>query len=193
MSQSLSQFSSCALRKGLQQAALAGVFLLLTVVLPGILDTQSAVAQRVRPDGVWQQVYDRLPNLPRENQYISQETGKAVPNNTLVSRLIRYHVYVKNRPTQYRLDWKLTLADYLNRNEPIEESTYPGRADLKKNPMEADIAAIEKLNRAERDALVQVLFESFNPQLARFSPAAPAQRSPDINSAPAKKEPGVLR
>jgi hypothetical protein len=189
MSQSLSRFSNRALHKVLQQAALAGIFLVLTIVLPGILDTQSAAAQRVRPDGVWQQVYDRLPNLPRENQYVSQETGKVVPNNTLIGRLIRYHVYVKNRPTQYRLDWKLTLADYLNRNEPIEESTYPSRADLKKNPMEADIAAIEKLNRAERDALVQVIFESFNPQ-SRLSPAAPAQRSPDSNSAPTTREPG---
>ena len=152
--------------------------LLLTLAATGIWQSQPVAAQRVRPDEVWQQVYNRLPNLPRENQYVSKETGKVAPNNTLVSRLIRYHIYVKNRPTQYRLDWKLTLADYLNVNEAIEEATYPSRADLKKNPMDADIAAIERLNRVERDALVQALVDAFNPQAARFSTPIPQSPPP---------------
>jgi len=138
------------------------------------LNSHPVLAQQVRPDEVWQQVYDRLPNLPRENQYVNRETGKVEPNNTLVSRLIRYHIYVKNRPPQYRLDWKLTLADYLNVNEIVEEAAYPSQATLRKNPMDADIAAIGRLNRAERDALVQVLVDSFNPQTVQLpNPAAP--------------------
>ena len=189
MSQLLSRFLNPTLR----QAALAGVFLLLTVILPGMLDSQSAVAQRVSPDQVWQQVYDRLPNLPRENQYVDRETGKVAADNTLVSRFIRYHVYVKNRPTQYRLDWKLTMADYLNANEPIEESTYPGRANLKQSPMEADIAAIGKLNRAERDALVQVLFNAFNPRLAQFPPAIPSTLRPSSPPPPGRTGADQLR
>lgn len=164
--------------------------MLLTVTLSGIWAAQPAVAQRVRPEEVWQQVYDRLPNLPRENQYVSRETGKVAPNNTLISRLIRYHIYVKNRPSQYRLDWKLTLADYLNVNEAIEETTYPSRADLKKNPMDADIAAIGRLNRADRDALVQALVDAFNPQAARFS--SPTSIQPPVPGTPTDR-PGAAQ
>ncbi|UBF26283.1 hypothetical protein K9N68_33070 [Kovacikia minuta CCNUW1] len=128
------------------------------------LAPQAAVAQRINPDNVWRTVYQNLPDLPLENQYIRKDTGKVDPDNTLVGRFIRYHVYLKGRPPFYRLDWKMTLADYLGVNGVMEESTYPSHDTLRKNPLEGDIAAIDRLNRAQRDALVQALVDAFSPQ-----------------------------
>ncbi|MBO3459187.1 hypothetical protein G7B40_027725 [Aetokthonos hydrillicola Thurmond2011] len=127
------------------------------------LGSQSALAQvGIIPSDVWQQVYQQLPDLPRENKYISKDTGKVAENNTLVSRMIRYHFYLKGRPANYRLDWKLTLADYLGANEVMYDGSYPGNDTLKKNPIDGDRAAISRLNRRQRDALVQALVNAFN-------------------------------
>jgi hypothetical protein len=122
---------------------------------------QSTAIPRVRTDGVWRQIYQRLPDLPLENQYVNKESGKVDPDNTLVGRLIRYHVYVKGRPPFYRLDWKMTLADYLEINEVMDEAIYPSSDTLRKNPTAGDVAAIKKLNRAQRDALIQALVDAF--------------------------------
>ena len=124
---------------------------------------QQDITVKVRPSDVAPQVYKQLPNLPLENRYINQETGKVDSENTLLNRLIRYHIYVKGRPPIYRLDWKLTLADYLGANEFMQESRYPGSDILRGNPIEGDRAVISRLNRNQRDALVQVLVSIFNP------------------------------
>ncbi len=135
----------------------------------------SAIAQSiVRSEGVWRTVYEQLPDFPLENQYISKETGKAATEDTLAGRLIRYHLYVKGRPPLYRLDWKMTLAEYLGLTGALETSDYPGASKLKKNPAEGDVAAIRQLNRAQRDALVQALVNGFSPQSAR----SPRPKSP---------------
>lgn len=118
---------------------------------------EPASAQTIRPQDVWRQVYERLPELPMENQYVSKETGKVDAEDTLASRLMQYHIYVKRRPPFYRFDWKLTLADYLGANELMVETQYPSSNDLQNNPMASDRAAIQKLSRAQRDALVNVL------------------------------------
>ncbi|MBD2772430.1 hypothetical protein ICL16_10160 [Iningainema sp. BLCCT55] len=135
-------------------------FLLFTLIL---ITTQPALAQRVDINNVWQKVYQQIPDLPKENNYLSKETGKVAENNTLVSRLIRYHYYVKGRALNYRLDWKLTLADYLGANEIMYDYNYPGNDVLRKNPFEGDRTVISKLNRRQRDALVQALVNVFNP------------------------------
>ncbi|MBK1986000.1 hypothetical protein A0J48_000280 [Sphaerospermopsis aphanizomenoides BCCUSP55] len=122
----------------------------------------SAVAQRISPSDVWQLVYQQLPDLPKENQYLSKDTRKVAENNTLASRLIRYHIYVKGRSPIYRLDWKLTLADYLNANETIYEASYPGNDSLKQNPLAGDRTAIAKLTHNQRNNLVQTLVDIFN-------------------------------
>ena len=123
---------------------------------------QSAPAQ-VRAQDAWKFVYEKLPDLPIENNYISKETGKVDSNNTLVGRLIRYHVFVKGRPPNYRFDWKLSLADYLGATpDYLVESVYPGNDVLRSNPMERDRAAIQSLNRTQRDALVQALVDVFS-------------------------------
>lgn len=136
------------------------------VVLTGtdhrLFVAQPVIAQSFPVEGVWQQVYQQLPDLPKENQYVSKITGKVATENTLVSRLIRYHVYVKGRPPVYRLDWKLTLADYLVANEVMEDSQYPGSDTLRTNPIEGDRAAINRLNRKQRADLVQTLVDIFN-------------------------------
>ena len=159
------------------------------------LGAQPALAQRVRPDGVWQQIYQKLPDLPRENQYVNKETDKVDPDNTLVSRLIRYHLYVKGRPPFYRLDWKLTLADYLGVSGSLDESTYPSQNTLKKNPLDGDVAAIRQLNRSQRDLLVQTLVDAFAPQTnsAQTSPAPATtpRSSTSTQSAPVRGEGGA--
>jgi hypothetical protein len=157
---------------------------------------ESSVAQSAVPSiqGVWQQVYQRLPDLPKENQYISSETGKPSTGNTLVGRLIRYHVLLKSRSPLYRLDWKLTLADYLGVNEVIIETTYPGREELRTNPMDRDRATINQLTRQQREALVQALVSSFNPQAPKASTPEPATlpkaSPPPPRQIPAQPRPG---
>jgi hypothetical protein len=106
-------------------------------------------------------VYQRVPTLALENQYIRTETNKQAVESTLVSRLVQYHNSIKGRSPQYRLDWKITLADYLGLNEVIQPETYPGNAFLKQNPLESDRASIQKLTLSQRSALVQALADAF--------------------------------
>jgi len=132
----------------------------------------SAISQIVRTEGISRAVYEQLPDFPREDQYINRETGKKSDEETLVNRFVRYHVYVRGRPPFYRLDWKLTLAEYLGLSGRMDDSDYPGVNKLNKNPIEGDLAAIRKLNRAQRDALIQALVDAFNPQ-GRIPQAVP--------------------
>lgn len=144
-------------------------------------------AQTLRPEMVAAEVYQRFPSLPQENQYISQETGEVNSDNTLMSRLIRYHEYVKNRPLQYRLDWKLTLADYLGVNERIRDFRYPGSSTLQLNPLESDRAAISSLSRRQRNELVDILVsiysgEQQNNSTANQSSSSSSSQQPATNS-----------
>jgi hypothetical protein len=149
------------------------------------LGAQPAFAQRVRPEEAWKEVYQQLPNLPQENQYISKETRRVAADNTLVGRLIRYHIYVKGRPPIFRFDWKLTLADYLGKNELMQEAVYPGADTLQQNPIEGDKAAIRRLTLVQRDALVQSLVNIFNPAAsASQSPTSIPSPSPQPTASP---------
>jgi hypothetical protein len=126
-----------------------------------ILAIQPSIAQQVSIGDAWQKVYQQIPDFPKENNYISQESGKVAANNTLANRIILYHSYVKGRAPNFRLDWKLTLADYLGENEVMYEKSYPGNDTLKKNPLEPDKLIISKLTRRQRDDLVQALVNTF--------------------------------
>lgn len=131
----------------------------------GIIHTHSAQAQpspirRVDPADFSARVYEQMPTLPLENQYISSNTGQVAADNTLVSRIIRYHLYNKKRPTNFRFDWKLTMADYLGAFDRIAADNYADYG-LRENPMEADIAAVQKLSREERDRLTNTLYKIF--------------------------------
>lgn len=126
--------------------------------------TPPAFAQRLSAADFATHVYTRMPSLPLENEYVDEEAGGVDPDNTLLSRLIRYHLYVARRSPNYRLDWKITLADYLGVNDWIRDEEYPSSSDLTVNPKDGDIEAIRALNRAERDALVQELVTIFAEQ-----------------------------
>ena len=154
------------------------------------LSQPAAAQQRIRPSEVWRLVYEKLPDFPLENQYVNMETGEVEVENTLARRLLRYHLFVKSRPPQYRLDWKLTLADYLDANEIIQESTYPGHNTLRENPMERDKAAIARLNRSQRNALVQVFVGIYNPN---YSDLSESQNSPASRTSPSSNSPPVPR
>lgn len=147
-----------------------------------LLIGEPALAQRIRIDEIWQQVYQQLPELPLENQYVSRETGEVSVNNTLMNRLIRYHIYVKSRPPNYRLDWKLTLADYLGVNEKMDPDLYPSGTALRENPMPGDVRAIQNLNRAQRDELVNLLVMLFTP--AASAPTVSPSPMPTPSPAP---------
>lgn len=156
----------------------------LAQVLQSIFPNSTALAQRFDVNTVAPQVYEQLPDLPLENQYVSRTTGDVVTSNTLISRLVRYHIYVKGRPPIYRFDWKISLADYLGVNDLMVASDYPSADALKQNPMEGDIAAMRSLSRAQRDALVQTLTDIF--RLAYYGNTAP--QSPTLQS-PASQSP----
>jgi len=129
----------------------------------------TAIAQSLTPENVAIQAYQQLDNFPLENQYISQQTGQIAPENTLITRLIRYHQYIKRRPVQYRFDWKLTLADYLDSNEPMLLDQYPGRTLFTINPFEEDRRIIQSLTRQQRNQLINILVNIYNPQNANLN------------------------
>ncbi|NEP02358.1 MAG: hypothetical protein F6K58_27665 [Symploca sp. SIO2E9] len=160
------------------------------------VSSHSASAQFFRPQDVGNKVYERLPDLPLENQYINAETGEVDADNTLADRLVKYHLYVKNRPPNYRFDWKLTMSDYLGAHDYLEEAVYPGNNSLQENPLDGDRAVIENLTRKQRDALVEVLVSIFNPNRSNLetpvpeaSPAAPTTNS-NPRRGPLPAEPG---
>ncbi|WP_230967956.1 hypothetical protein [Nostoc sp. WHI] len=147
--------------------------------------TPRVYAQRITPSDVWQLVYQQLPDFPRENKYISKENGKVAENNTLVNRLITYHIYTKGRAPIYRLDWKLTLADYLGANEIMYDTSYPGNDTLRNNPLESDRDAIARLTRNQRNDLIQVLVNIFNPPSKNtLSPNPNTTPSPTTSTTP---------
>ncbi|MEO0804832.1 MAG: hypothetical protein AAFY33_00875 [Cyanobacteria bacterium J06643_4] len=142
--------------------------LLFIATVPVRAQAMSPPTRRISPAAISAQIYEQHPDFPLENQYISSETGSEAVSNTLISRIIRYHLYIKNRPTTFRLDWKLTLADYLGAFERISAERYVDYG-LQDNPLEGDVAAIESLSLAERDRLANALYESF---AATDSPAS---------------------
>ena len=150
-------------------------------------------AQSLRPNEAAAQVYQLMPQLPLENQYLNQETQEIAPDNTLISRLIRYHQYVKNRPVKFRLDWKFTIADYLEANEQISSERYPGSKTLTTHPLESDRSAIYNLSRSQRSQLVDTLVSIYNldggsnPNRTIEPSNSPADNS---NNAPRLPQPG---
>ncbi len=116
-----------------------------------------AQARVVRTAEIAQKVYMDLPTIPLENQYFNQKLNKIDPQNTLINRILRYHAYTKGRPVDLRLDWKLTIADYLDANDIMDPATYPSHDVLSKNPLDADRAAVNTLSRSTRNQLIDRL------------------------------------
>ena len=147
-------------KRGLILVLTAAIFNF-SVVSFELVNHQAALAQFTSSGNIWRQVYQKLPDFPQENKYIAKGKRKVAENNTLARRMIQYHLRQKGRAPNYRLDWKLTLADYLGANEIMYDNQYPGHDTLRKNPLEGDRAAIASLSRSERNALVQVLVDIF--------------------------------
>ena len=160
---------------GRLRTGLLGALALLLIVGMGSVDLQrspfllsdmpSARAQtgrirRVNPTAIAADIYEQMPDLPLENQYVSSETGRVAADNTLVSRIIRYHLYNKERPTSFRFDWKLTMADYLGAFDRISANNYADYG-LRENPAMADVEVVRLLSREERDRLVNALYTAF--------------------------------
>ena len=124
-----------------------------------VVSATAVTAQVVRTGDIAQKIYVELPGVPLENQYFNKKINKIDLNNTLISRMIRYHAYVKGRPVSLRLDWKLTIADYLGVNDIMDLATYPGQDILSVNPMDSDRAAINTLPRQTRDRLIERLIK----------------------------------
>jgi hypothetical protein len=170
--------------------------LALALLAPVCFTHPPAQAQPVQFNQVWEQVYQRLPDFPQENQYRSFQTNEPALEDTLVKRLIRYHVYVKGRPVGYRLDWKLTLADYLGVNELMDADVYPSHERLTPNPIVGDRAAINQLSRQKREQLIDTLLSLFNPSAVsargELSPQL-GTPNPAANPIPAKPIPAAPR
>jgi hypothetical protein len=136
------------------------------------------------------QVYQKIPELPLENFYsATQGNTGSLEENTLVRRMMVYHLQVKGRSPTNRLDWKLTLADYLDVNEPMYAQAYPGAANLSVNPYASDRAIIQSLNREQRSQLLNALIISFGgdptpPKL--YIPPLPSS-TPSTKQEPHKK------
>jgi hypothetical protein len=158
----------------------------------GGLGVSPGIAQSLRPEDISVIVYERLSYLPKENQYISVETGEVNEQNTLLSRFIRYHQNIKKRPTRFRLDWKLTFADYLGVNEPIREDSYPGSQSLQTNPMENDLKIINSLNRRQREELIDLLISLYHPKQGNGSETDPTKK-PTAQPSPSPGKPTLSK
>ncbi len=141
-------------------------------------------AQTIIPEKVAAEVYQQIPDFPVENNYTSQETNQRAIENTLVSRIVRYHQYIKARPTTFRLDWKLSLADYLGKNEIINDERYPGFSTLTQNPLSGDRKIIENLTMQQRNELVNVLVSIYNPNAENNPQEKPKETPTPNNSSP---------
>ncbi|MBF2084937.1 hypothetical protein [Thermoleptolyngbya sp. C42_A2020_037] len=155
------------------------------------LGAQRAIAQQYGvpiPSRVAEEIYRRLPDMPLANEYVSQRTGAVDPEDTFLSRMIRYHMLIKGRSPISRFDWKLTLADYLGINEPMVPGSYPGAINLTTNPLEADTAIVNQFTRAQRDALVNTLVAFFNPSVLnpppQLTPSGVSAETPQQNAPP---------
>ena len=126
-------------------------------------NSQRIVTQSMQIRGIVRLIYEQMPEIPLENAYLNTRTGQVDPEDSLISRLLRYHVVTKNRPPSLRFDWKMTIADYLNANEPMIEDRYPGTDILQLNPMRSDRAAITRLTPAQRNQLVNLLVTAYTP------------------------------
>lgn len=144
------------------------------------------IAQNIiQPETVAAMVYEKFPDIPLENQYISKESGEIAKDNTLMSRFVRYHRDVQRRAMIYRFDWQLTFADYLGANQPIKPETYPSYNTLNQNPAENDIKAIQSLNRRQRSEIVDLIATIYQSE-NQPSPQKPTENPENTTPKPDK-------
>lgn len=145
-----------------------------------IFSLNPVYGQNLPPEKVSEQVYRKIPDLPLANEYVSRENNQVASENTFITRLVRYHQFTKSRPMVFRLDWKLTLADYLGKNEIMEENRYPSSFTLTTNPFFGDRKIIQGLTPQQRDNLVNVLVEIYNPSPSNKVTSPPPQETDSV-------------
>ncbi len=148
----------------LHQRASGLVLVSIAVLAFLFLGSGPAQAQlRLIPEAV-RQVYEALPDLPLENFYtpVNPNDGGPTPEeDTLLRRMMVYHLQVAGRSPADRFDWQLTLADYFDANEPMIAQRYPGADRLTVNPYAQDKAVVQSLNRQQRQALLEAIVLAF--------------------------------
>ncbi|NJN76220.1 MAG: hypothetical protein HC796_08540 [Synechococcaceae cyanobacterium RL_1_2] len=156
--------------------------------------TQPLFSQSSSFDRAAQQIYTQLPDFPLGNNFALAESNQSLENNTLISRLLRYH-RGKFRNNESRFDWKLTLADYLGLNEAISPDRYPGSSTLNTNPLEQDQALINQLNREEREALIMAIVNFYLPSTEVTETNSNQKNQPNdaIEGNPSVEEPIIPR
>lgn len=150
----------------------------------------AVILRRVDPVAIATEVYAQYPDLPQENHYTRQGSNEVATQDSLVSRFIRYHLYVKDRPGNFRLDWKLSIADYLGAYDSINPENYPSARALSTNPANGDQLAIQQLSRVERNRLVQSIFGIFIGQTPDISPSG-TNNTVEESSTPSSVEPSA--
>ncbi|MGQ9837328.1 MAG: hypothetical protein ACUVRV_05030 [Cyanobacteriota bacterium] len=161
--------------------------LFLAITLSGLLlpwGAGSAQAQlRLIPDAA-RQVYSILPDFPLENTYtpeFSDGTGPTPEEDTLVRRMMVYHLQVAGRSPTDRFDWQLTIADYFDANEPMIAQQYPGADRLTVNPYTQDRAVVQSLNRQQRRALLEAILLAFGGDPKPTALYIPRDEEPEFN------------
>ncbi len=101
-------------------------------------------------------LYQAVPDFPKGTR---PEESQA--DQSLIRRLITYHLYIKNRSPYSRFDWKLTLADYLGYNEIVAMESYPGRDALGITIFINDQRLINKLSPGQRETLILNLLKIY--------------------------------
>ncbi len=161
------------------------------IAAAALLGSGPAHAQlRLIPEAA-RRVYEALPDMPLENTYTPvnpNDGGPAPEEDTLVRRMMVYHLQVAGRSPADRFDWQLTLADYLDANEPIVAQRYPGAERLTVNPYAQDKAAVQALSRQQRQALLRELVLAFGGDPDPKPLYIPA----DLNPVPAPPTPEPL-
>ncbi|MFS8777218.1 hypothetical protein [Synechococcus sp. W70.1] len=157
-----------------------------------LLEAGPVYAQlRLIPDAA-RRVYEALPDLPLENTYtpINPNDGGPRPEeDTLVRRMMLYHLQVAGRSPTDRFDWQLTLADYCDANEPMVAQQYPGANRLTVNPYTRDKAVVQSLSRQQRQALLRALVLAFGGD----PDPKPLYIPPDLKAAPALPTPEPMK
>ncbi len=150
--------------------------------------------KRVRRGDIWKAVYQQLPELPREDSYVDRASNQP-SSSTLVQRLLTYHSSTRGRSPYHRFDWKLTLADYLGKNEIMAPELYPSGTRFTQNPMEGDRQALSQLDRAQRDELINAIVSLYNPRVpppiavTAEDPGPILAPTPSFTPAPAPERP----
>lgn len=171
-------------RSGSSQRRSARILVLAVLFCPSIgltIGSPTAIAQssrlrQLRPQQILVEASKQLTFIRPDNQYVDRQTQKIRTDYTALARLIEYHVYSRGRSPLYRLDWKLTLADYLGAFELMDDDNYPGASQLRSNPAAADRAQVRSWSPSQREQFVNTLTALYNP--ASLKPTPPLVLNP---------------